>query len=233
MKNHLFHVPCLIDGETKVKEVKDSLYWAESLPSQGYTTPQPSPEESSPMGSLCSQALSHVTCCPGLQMNKPEMSLDHVAPTKWHFSCKVTFQMTQRWSFTEAGSSTPFLLHVIYHKLPKWRNLSFCSNAKSLTFLTWIMYTVQTIGCYGGSRSQSGSEPRSSPFQSSDINFRSGNYRIFLKFYFQNQNLTNLKIKSEWVLEIWQSWPCQAVGSRSPFNKWPRNKLLSKQTTQD
>lgn len=32
MRNHLLHVPCLIDGKTKIEEVKDSLYWAKSLP---------------------------------------------------------------------------------------------------------------------------------------------------------------------------------------------------------
>lgn len=41
---------CLIDGETKVKEVKDSLYLAESLSPEGSTTtqsPWSAPEDSS------------------------------------------------------------------------------------------------------------------------------------------------------------------------------------------
>lgn len=64
MRNHLLHVPCLIDEKTKVKKVNDSLYWAESLPDQGSTTPETLYEESSPRSSLCIQTLSHVTCLP-------------------------------------------------------------------------------------------------------------------------------------------------------------------------
>ena len=77
---------CLTDVETKVKEVEDSLYWAESLPPQGSTMPQsprwgkqPHRFPLHPGFEPCFEAL---TCYQEPQTNKPEMSSDHIAPTR-------------------------------------------------------------------------------------------------------------------------------------------------------
>lgn len=120
---------CLTDGVTKVKEVKDSLYWAESLPPQGSAMPQ------SPWwGKEPHRFPLH----PGFQPCDllPRATDEQTRNEFWPHCSHTWLSSCMRWSFIEVGSSIPFLPHGLYHKLPKWRNLNLASKPKTLTLLT-------------------------------------------------------------------------------------------------
>lgn len=157
------------------------------------------------------------------QINKPGMSFEHVAPIS---------SIPVAWSdhLIEAGSAIPVFPHVLSHNShreePELMLKAKMSNTFDPDHINRVhVYSIQCQGCH----SQSGSEPKLPDFQSTGFNFKRRDYTFFLKFDYQNQNLSNLKIKSEYILDVLTEL-FLPVGER-PFNEWPWNKSLAKEKT--